>query len=316
VGIQVTHSDPLLVRVTGEGDADRRLDQVLAGWLGEPRSRTQQRLASGEVTVGGRTAAKSHRVRAGEQVTVVPPPPAAPADAPPTVPVRWADEHLVVVAKPAGLVVHPGAGTPVHPTLVDALREQGVRLAIGGHPDRPGIVHRLDRGTSGLLAVACSMDAYVGLVAAFRRHAVERVYWALVDGVPEPPRATIEAPIARSRSQRTRFVVDPAGRRAVSHYDVEQAHRGCAELAVRLETGRTHQVRVHLSAVGHPVAGDRVYGASVERAAALGLDRPALHAHRLAFDHPVTGQRVAVDESLPDDLAAARARAADEASTT
>ncbi|CAN5290540.1 RluA family pseudouridine synthase [soil metagenome] len=301
----------LLVRVAGESDADRRLDQVLAGWLDEPRSRTQQRLASGEVAVDGRLAGKSHRVRPGEEVTVARPPPAARVDPPPPVPVRWADEHLMVIAKPAGLVVHPGAGTSSRPTLVDALRGQGVGLAIGGDPERPGIVHRLDRGTSGLLAVACSMEAYAGLVLAFRRHAVERVYWALVDGVPDPPRATIEAPITRSRSQRTRFAVDPAGRAAVSHYDVEAAHRGCAELSVRLDTGRTHQVRVHLSAVGHPVAGDRTYGASVERAAALGLRRPALHARRLAFEHPVTGERVAVDEPLPDDLAAARSRAAD-----
>ncbi|HWB73115.1 MAG TPA: RluA family pseudouridine synthase, partial [Egibacteraceae bacterium] len=221
--------------------------------------------------------------------------------APARVPVRYDDEHLVVVAKPPGLVVHAGTGVS-GPTLVDALGAMGVPLAPAGGAQRPGIVHRLDRDTSGLLVVAKTDAAYRGLVASFRRHDVERVYWALVEGTPHPPRATVDAPIARSTSVRTRFRADPAGRRAVSHYDVVEAHGRAAAVAVRLETGRSHQVRVHLAAVGHPVVGDRPYGASPTLAADLGLSRLALHARRLAFRHPLGGERLMLDEPLPDDL--------------
>lgn len=292
-------------RVAEASDAGGRLDQVLAAWLGEARSRSQQRIAAGEVTVGGVITAKSHRVKAGERVTVAEPIPAKPAEEPPTVPVRFRDDHLVVVAKPAGLVVHAGAGAH-EATLVDALRLQGVQLAASQDAARPGIVHRLDKGTSGLLVVASTEAARAGLISTFQRHDVERVYCALVEGVPDPARATIDAPIARSRTNRTRFAVDAEGRRAVSHYDVVVDHGRAAEVTVRLETGRTHQVRVHLAAVGHPVLADTAYGAS-PLGARLGLDHPALHASRLAFDHPVTGERIAVDEPLPADLAAARA---------
>lgn len=295
-----------LDRVVVAGEVGTRLDQVLSGWLSEPRTRTQERQAAGEVLVDGRAVVKSHRVQAGERITVATPPVPATSPAPPPVPVRYADEHLVVVAKPAGLVVHAGAGTR-GPTLVDALRAMGMPLAASEDPARPGIVHRLDRGTSGLLVVASSQAAHAGLAAIFSTHAVERLYWALVDGVPHPAKATIDAPIARSRRNRARFAVDSEGRPAVSHYDVIVDHGRAAELTVRLETGRTHQVRVHLGAVGHPVAGDETYGAS-PLGAELGLDRPALHARRLAFVHPVTGARIAVDEPLPDDLNEARKR--------
>jgi 23S rRNA pseudouridine1911/1915/1917 synthase len=226
----------------------------------------------------------------------------------PHVPVRFSDAHLLVVAKPAGLTVHPGAGRrdERRATLVDALRAQRVVLsAAGGDPDRPGIVHRLDRGTSGVLVVAKSDEAHHGLSALFRAHHVEREYWALVDGVPEPAHATVDAAIARSQSHRTRFTVNPGGRRAVSHYDVVEPHGRASVVRVRLETGRTHQVRVHMAAVGHPVSGDLLYGASSAVARELGLERFALHARRLAFTHPVTGERVDVEEPLPADLASA-----------
>lgn len=296
----------LLDRVVGTGDEGRRADVVLADWLDESRGRAQSRLQAGEVTVDGATVAKSHKLRSGERVRVAAAAPTAVAP-PDAVPVRYADDHLLVVAKPAGLVVHAGAG-PTEGSLVDALLAMGVPLAdpCGPHEQgcptgRPGIVHRLDRGTSGLLVVAKTLEAHAGLSALFRAHDVERVYTALVDGVPDPPRATIDAPIGRSTTRRTRFAVLPDGRRAVSHYDVEEAYGPAALLTVRLETGRTHQVRVHLAAVGHPVCGDRTYGAA-PLGAELGLDRPALHARRLAFTHPVTGQRVAVDEPLPGDV--------------
>lgn len=297
-------------RVVGDAEAGRRIDVVLADWLDETRATVQQRIADGSVHVDGHPVAKSHRVSAGERLTVAADAAPEPAPTPPPVPVRHEDEHLLVVAKPAGLVVHAGSGTRGTPTLVDALLAMGVPLAASDDPTRPGIVHRLDRGTSGLLVVAKTPAAREGLVATFQRHDVERRYWVIADGVPDPAGATIDAPIARAQSNRTKFTVAASGRRAVTHYDVEEAFGRASVLAVRLETGRTHQVRVHLSAVGHPVAGDTVYGASAALRAELELTRPALHAAHLGFTHPVTGDRVALDEPLPDDLVAAYDRLA------
>lgn len=265
------------------------------------------------VSVGGTVVAKSRRVRAGDRITVAQQPEADGEPPPPPVPVRYEDDDLAVVAKPAGLVVHTGAGTRGAPTLVRALQAMGMPLAEGDDPDRPGIVHRLDRGTSGLLVVAKTARARDGLVATFKEHDVERRYWAIVDGRPSPAKATIDAPIARSGRNRTKFTVAADGRRAVTHYDVESSFAGASVVRVRLETGRTHQVRVHLAAVGHPVAGDTTYGASATVARELGLDRPALHAAHLGFDHPVSGTRITVDEPLPADLQAAHQRLAGDA---
>lgn len=311
-GARHEHPEPepvLLDRRVAPAEAGTRLDVVLAGWLDEPRSRSQARIAAGEVRVDSAAAAKGHRLAAGQRVCVRMPPPTPPAPPPPVVAVRFEDDHLAVVAKPAGLVVHPGAGTR-GPTLVDALLAQGMDLAVGADPDRPGIVHRLDRGTSGLLVVAKTPAAHSGLVAGLRRHEVEREYWALCEGVPAAPSATIDAPIARDPRTRTRFTTAPEGRPATTHYDVAAAYGQAAELRVRLETGRTHQVRVHLAAIGHPLCGDAAYGAAPARARALGLDRPALHARRLAFAHPLTGRRIEVREPLPADLEGARTRLA------
>lgn len=298
-------SEPSGSWTVAEPDTGTRLDVWLSRTLDEPRSRSQQRLVAGDVTVDGEVVVKSHRMTAGERVEVRPPAPPARPPAPPTVPVRYEDDDLLVVAKPAGLVVHEGAGTD-GATLVDALRAAGVPLAAAGGPERPGIVHRLDRGTSGLLVVAKTDAAWHGLVAALARRDVGRRYWALVDGVPDPPVATIDAPIARDPARRTRFAVDPSGKPAVTHYDLEERFGvDAARLSVRLETGRTHQIRVHLAAVGHPVAGDTLYGANTARARRLGLDRPALHAERLVLAHPVTGTRLEIAEPVPEDLAAA-----------
>lgn len=318
------HSAGSCEKVVSSSEDGQRIDLVLAGWLSEPRARVQQRLTAGEVAIDGDPVVKSRRLRAGERVRITPrlPASAPDLDAPPAVPVRWEDEHLAVVAKPAGLVVHVGAGPPPSPqrrpqgrppvpphgpTLVDALQQLGMPLAETADPARPGIVHRLDRGTSGVLVVAKTSIAYHGLVGMFKAHAVDRRYWAIVDGIPDPPRATVDAPIARSAAVRTRFQVQEGGRRAVSHYDLLEAFGRAAALEVRLETGRTHQVRVHLAAVGHPVSGDRTYGASKTLAVELGLSRPALHARVLGLDHPVTGERIEVDEPLPPDLSSALA---------
>jgi len=287
----------LVVPAAATGD---RIDRVVAALLDEPRAQAQARVVRGEVTVGGEVVRKSHRVRGGEHIEVADPP-AGSVAVPPPVPVRYADEHLMVVAKPAGMVVHPGAGVRAG-TLVDALLASQVPLAAGGDPTRPGIVHRLDRGTSGLLVVARTGEALRGLRAQFDAHRITRRYWALVDGVPAHARATVDAPIARHPGDRTRFRTAADGRAAVSHYEIQRSWGRATSLHVTLETGRTHQVRVHLAALGHPVTGDLVYGASADLAADLGLDRPALHAAHLGFAHPVTGVHVAVDEPCPDDL--------------
>ena len=298
-----------LDRVVAAEDAGTRIDVLLSAWLDEPRGRVQQRVDAGLVTVDGEPVAKSHRVAGGARVVV-----SGSLDdtstrpAPPVIAIRYEDDDIAVVNKPAGLVVHAGAGTGSSVTLVEALVAQGVALAASDDPDRPGIVHRLDRGTSGLLVVAKTAAASTGLVETFKRHDVDRRYWALVDGVPSPLSATINAPIGRSGRNRTKFTVAPDGRAAVTHYDVEESFGRASVLTVRLETGRTHQVRVHLAAVGHPVAGDGVYGASSALTRELGLNRPALHARRLGFEHPVTGERIVLDEPLPEDLAEADRR--------
>ena len=296
-------------RVVEPDEDDTRVDVLLAGWLDLPRGRVQDLIDLGLVQVDGEVVAKSRRVGSGSRVVVVAADDAAvERPAPPAVPVRFEDDHLAVVAKPAGLVVHAGAGTRGSVTLVEALQAAGMTLAASDDPDRPGIVHRLDRGTSGLLVVAKSSAARTALVETFKRHDIDRRYWVIVDGVPSPARATIDAPIGRSGRNRTKFTVAADGRRAVTHYDVIESHGRASVLNVRLETGRTHQVRVHLSAVGHPVAGDAVYGASASLARELGLTRPALHAMHLGFTHPVTGDEIEVDEAVPDDLAEAQRR--------
>ena len=291
-----------LDRVAEPAEDGMRVDALVAGWLDESRGEVQRWIEAGLVRVDGAVPVKSRRVAAGERVVVEEPPETVAGPAPASVPVRYEDDHVAVVAKPAGLVVHAGAGTRGSATLVEALQAMGMTLAAGDDPDRPGIVHRLDRGTSGLLVVAKSEAARAALVDTFQRHDIERRYWALVDGVPSPASATVDAPIGRSGRNRTKFTIAPDGRRAVTHYDVIKSHGRAAELTVRLETGRTHQVRVHLSAVGHPVSGDGVYGASTALTRELGLTRPALHAARLGFDHPMTGERVVVDEAVPADL--------------
>lgn len=293
---------PATRRTVPDTAAGSRIDRVLAVLLDEPRAQAQARLERGEVSVDGVVVRKSHRVSGGEQVTIAEPPSDRSTGPPPApVPIRWSDDDVVVVAKPAGLVVHAGAGVR-DATLVDVLQAMGTPLAPSDDPARPGIVHRLDRGTSGLLVVARTPAALAGLRPQFDAHSITRRYWALVEGVPAHARATVDAPIARHPGDRTRFRTAAGGRRAVSHYEVLDSWGHVSAVEVSLETGRTHQVRVHLAALGHPVCGDVAYGASARLAADLGLDRPALHAAHLAFDHPVTGARIALDEPLPADL--------------
>ena len=213
-----------------------------------------------------------------------------------------ADADVIVVDKPAGLVVHPGAGNEGG-TLVNGLLHVFPELAAVGDPARPGIVHRLDRGTSGLLVVARTPAAYDALVGQLSRREVERRYAALVWGVPESSAGLVDAPVGRSPRDPTRMAVVAGGRDARTRYEVRTAfdHPASALLTCRLETGRTHQIRVHLAAIGHPVVGDATYGGARP---ALALDRPFLHAEQLAFDHPTTGARLSFASALPADLQA------------
>jgi 23S rRNA pseudouridine1911/1915/1917 synthase len=256
------------------------------------------------VLVDGRPRAKSHKLAGGEQIEIEPPAPVAgePAAAPSELTIAYADEHLLVVDKPAGVVVHPAPGH-AGGTLAQALAAAG---AAGGEKDRPGIVHRLDRDTSGLLVVARSEDTYEKLQRLIRRRALSREYLALVAGRPRSRRGTIDAPLGRDRHDRLRHSLDTdSPRAAVTHFELEQLLQGHALLRVRLETGRTHQIRVHLAAIDLPVSGDPIYGVADD----LGLERQFLHAARLAFAHPVTGATVDVSSPLPPDLVAALAAA-------
>jgi 23S rRNA pseudouridine1911/1915/1917 synthase len=289
----------LEVPATATGE---RLDRFLADPLGS-RARAQRLIDAGQVQVDGTVRPKRHRLAGGERVAVDetdPRPAPEPGDAP--YDVVYEDEHLLVVDKPAGVVVHPARGHRAG-TLSQALAG---RAAGGPDPWRAGIVHRLDRGTSGLLVVARSDDVHRALRAALSGRRIDREYLALVEGRPPARSGTIDAPIGRDRRHPQRVSTDTdAPRDAMTHFVVERVLPRSTLLRVRLQTGRTHQIRVHLEAIGHPVVGDPVYGARE----AYGLERQFLHAARLAFDHPVSGTHVDVSSALPADLAAALGRA-------
>jgi 23S rRNA pseudouridine1911/1915/1917 synthase len=278
--------------------AGERLDVFLAAHVGS-RAAAQRTIDAGRVLVDGEERPKRHALHGGEVVEL------AEAEAAPTpeapearFTVAWEDEHLLVVDKPAGVVVHPARGHMTG-TLAQALERRG---AAGGEPGRAGLVHRLDRDTSGLLVVARSEAVHAALKAQLKARGILREYLALVEGRPGARTGKIEAPLGRDRRVRTRISTDTAdGRAAVTHFATEAALEGYTLLRVRLETGRTHQIRAHLKAIGHPVVGDPEYG----RAGALGLERQFLHAEHLAFEHPVTTEPVDVRSPLPEDLAEA-----------
>ena len=268
------------------------------------RSFAERLLADGAVTVDGAVRPKSHRTEQGSLVVVELPEATAglPAESV-TVRIAYEDEHLVVVDKPAGMTTHPGAGTSSS-TLAGQLVTLGA--AGGDDPDRPGIVHRLDRDTSGLLVVARSQIAFGALQEAIRKREVERRYLALVKSRPRSRTGRIDAPIGRDRRDPTKRSLDTdEPREAVTWFEVEESLPEHTLLDVRLETGRTHQIRVHLTAIDLPVSGDATYGVKGD----LGLERQFLHAHRLRFSHPVTGEQLDVESPLPDDLATALERA-------
>jgi 23S rRNA pseudouridine1911/1915/1917 synthase len=285
-------------------DAGTRLDRFLSDPLGS-RAQAQAVIDAGRVTVDGRSRPKRHVVRSGESVVVAEatdaPAPAADAEAE-AAPygIAYEDEWLLVVDKPAGVVVHPARGHRTG-TLAQALDG---RAAGGEDPWRAGIVHRLDRDTSGLLVVAKSDEVHRALKALLAARALRREYLALVDGHPSARTGTVDAPIGRDRRDRVRMSIDTdEPREARTHFEIERLLPRSALLRVTLETGRTHQIRVHMAAIGHPVSGDPQYGTAGE----YGLKRQFLHAARLGFAHPVTGEALDLSSPLPDDLVAALA---------
>ena len=288
-------------------DGDR-LDSALARLLGLSRTRAADLVNTGAVRIDGELPAKSERVRAGTWLEVAVPGPAT--EVPALVEevegmrVVHDDDDLVVVDKPVGVAAHPSPGWTGH-TVVGHLAAAGYRIATSGAAERQGVVHRLDVGTSGLMVVAKSEVAYSTLKQAFRDRTVDKTYHALVQGHPDPSRGTVDAPVGRHPRHEHRWAVVAGGKPSVTHYETLEAHRWASLLEIRLETGRTHQIRVHMSAVRHPCAGDLMYGADPVLAERLGLTRQWLHAARLGFDHPGTGKPVAFESQYPDDLAAA-----------
>jgi 23S rRNA pseudouridine1911/1915/1917 synthase len=284
-----------------EEAAGERVDRYVASLpeIGS-RAEAERLLAAGAVLLDGDAPPKSRRLSGGEELAVELPerPPRALAAEPMELRIAWEDEHLLVVDKPAGLVVHPAPGHSVG-TLANALVDRG---AAGGDEHRPGIVHRLDRDTSGLIVVARSEEAHRRLQSLVRSRALERHYVTLVVGRPRSRRGRIEAPIGRDRRDPVRHSLDTESpREAITHFELVELLARHALLDVRLETGRTHQIRVHLAAIDLPVAGDPVYGRPHE----VGLERQFLHARRLAFRHPFTDEVVETESPLPPDLTAA-----------
>jgi 23S rRNA pseudouridine1911/1915/1917 synthase len=283
-----------------------RLDAVVAARLEVPRAEVQRAIAQGRVTVDGKLRPKSFRLSGGEAVEAdMSGPGELPAE-PGPLDVLFEDSHLMILSKPAGLVTHP-TGSKRSGTLVNRLLGLGIALSPAGGEDRPGIVHRLDAGTSGAMVVAKDDQTHAALSAMFRRHSVERRYLALVRGGVEHEDFLIEAPLVRERARiRVRTAT---GRRAATEVHVRERFARATLVEARPRTGRTHQIRVHLAAAGHPVLGDRAYGGGGDDAARMGLSRPFLHSWRIAFDHPVTGERIDVEDPLPSDLQEALRRA-------
>jgi 23S rRNA pseudouridine1911/1915/1917 synthase len=276
-----------------DGLAGERVDSGLARMFGISRSKAADLLVQGLVRLDGLAATKSARLVPGSMLEVTLPPVADPievrAERAEGVRIIHDDASLVVVDKPVGVAVHPSMGW-TGPTVVGHLRAAGYRIATGGAPERQGIVQRLDVGTSGVMVIAKSERAYSVLKNAFRQRTVEKTYHAMVQGHPDPLEGTIDAPIGRAPKSDWKFAVRDDGKHSVTHYRTLEAHRFASLLEVQLETGRTHQIRVHMAALKHPCVGDLTYGADPTLARRLGLERQWLHAVRLGFEHPGTGQ--------------------------
>lgn len=289
-----------------EGLEGERVDAAMARMLGLSRTRAVELVTSGAVTLDHRPVAKSDRVSAGQWLEVDIP---AQIDRTPQVKpqkidnlrIIHDDSEIVVVDKPAGVAAHPSVGWD-GPDVVSGLAGAGYRISTSGAPERQGIVQRLDVGTSGLMVIAKSERAYTVLKQAFRDRTVDKTYHALVQGLPDPVVGTIEAPIGRHPNHDYKFAVMQSGRESVTHYELVEAFRSMSLLEIHLETGRTHQIRVHFSALHHPCVGDPLYGSDPKLAKKLGLDRQWLHAVELGFEHPGSGEWVTFESPYPKDL--------------
>lgn len=295
--------------------AGNRVDVAVAQLWDLPRNQAGRLVTDGHARVNNQTVAKSQKVNAGDQisVTVLAVPPAAP---PPALPaVLYDDDQLLIVDKPAGMVVHPGVGHSTD-TLVDALQAANIPLADTGDASRPGIVHRLDKDTSGVLVVAKTALAFTSIVDQLQQRSMHRAYVALVAGVPKAARGVIDGPIGRDPKARTRFAVVEGGKPARTHYQTRATgtvpnhpSQSVTLLDLQLDTGRTHQIRVHLATIGVGIVGDGMYGVTGTVSAQLGLKRPFLHAHTVTLKHPVSGATVTATAPLPAELRAACERA-------
>jgi 23S rRNA pseudouridine1911/1915/1917 synthase len=282
-----------------------RLDVALSRLFGFSRTAAADLIDAGRVTLDGAVPARSVKVRGGAVLELTLPEPATPAPVGPRsvagLVVLHDDDDIVVVDKPVGVAAHPSPGW-TGSTVVQGLAAMGYRISTSGAAERQGIVHRLDAGTTGTMVVAKSERAYTLLKRAFKERTVDKRYSALVQGHPDPSRGTIDAPIDRHPTADYRFAVVAGGRPSVTHYETEEAFRAASLLDVHLETGRTHQIRVHMSAIRHPCAGDLTYGADPVLAKRLGLTRQWLHARELAFTHPSSGEQVRFVSPYPADL--------------
>nr|WP_269307052.1 RluA family pseudouridine synthase [Aeromicrobium sp. HA] len=287
-----------------EGLAGERVDVALARLFGVSRTRAGDLVAEGLVLLDGSQPIKSERVEPGALIEATIPAPRRAVVVPTEVEgmsIVHEDDDIVVVDKPIGVAAHPGVGWD-GPTVSGHLAGVGVRISTSGAPERQGIVQRLDVGTSGLMVVAKSERAYTVLKQAFRDRTVDKTYHSLVQGHPDPHTGTIDAPIARHPKHDFKFTVRADGRASVTHYDTLEAHRFASLLEIKLETGRTHQIRVHMAAIKHPCVGDPLYGADPVLAKRVGLERQWLHAVRLGFTHPASGEWVEYESPYPDDL--------------
>jgi len=297
-------SDQRVVLVP-EGLAGERVDTAIARMFGVSRSRAADLIADGLVQVDGTGVGKSDRVHAGSMLDVTIPSLADPLEVVPElvegIKIIHDDDAIVVIDKPVGVAVHPSMGWS-GPTVVGHLAGAGFRISTSGASERQGIVQRLDVGTSGVMVICKSERAYSVLKNAFRHRTVDKTYHALVQGHPDPLEGTIDAPIARHPKFDHKFAVMADGRHSITHYETLEAHRFASLLEIHLETGRTHQIRVHMSALKHPCVGDITYGADPTLASRVGLTRQWLHAVRLGFEHPESGDYVTYEAPYPDDL--------------
>lgn len=284
-----------------DGLAGERIDSALSRMLGLSRSAASKLLEDTKVRVNGQVVSKSHRLSLAEMIEVDLEPPALTPAPVVGMDIIYEDEDLVVVNKPVGVAAHGGPGWD-GPTVIANLEAAGFRISTSGPPERQGIVHRLDVGTSGAMAVAKSELAYTKLKHAFKERRVHKIYHALVSGHPDPQRGTIDAPIARHPSKEWRMAVVAGGRPAITHYQTLEVLPGAALVEITLETGRTHQIRVHFSTIGHPCIGDTFYGADAVQAEKLGLTRQWLHAVELQFTHPRTNELTVVRAPYTEDL--------------